>query len=144
MPPHRRKSGRRPTSGARTAEGAGIAAPLEEARAWLEPRLARVPAELAEAIRSSLEAAAPHVSPSSSVADTLALAALEGFDRVLAGTRGRESAVHLLAADASLTYAFEAAAELGEDLLRLADRVGPRGRLGRGLGKLAPGASIAE
>ena len=42
-------------------------------------------------------------------------------------------ALRLLAADASLTFAFQAAAEEGEDLARVADEWGASGRLGREL-----------
>lgn len=114
---------------------------MAAAREWLEPRLAGVPPELAEAVRACLERISSVVSPGWSVPETLGHAAVDAFHQVLAGSQGREAAVRLLAADASLTYAFEAAAELGEDLEGLADRIGLRGRLGLGLSRLAPGAA---
>lgn len=61
----------------------------------------------------------------------LAEAALDCLRAALAAGRGRPAAVHLLAADALLTYACEAAAEAGPDaLLALAREYGP-GRLAR-------------
>lgn len=108
---------------------------------WLEPRLAHAPAELAEAVRELLDAAtgagvarAAASSSAASVADLLADAALAGFADVVsdtaAGGRPRGAALRLLAADAVLTYAFEAAADLGLDVVSLADRLGPAGALG--------------
>lgn len=103
--------------------------------AWLEPRLSAAPEELAAAIRACVDRAdAP---PSASVPDALAAAAVASLDRMMAGPHSREAALRLLAADAVLTYAFEAAAELGVDLDGLADRLGPRGALGRRLAEIA-------
>ena len=66
------------------------------------------------------------------VPDTLAAAALRGLDSVLAQEEpAREAALQLLAADASLTYAFEAAASIGTNVEKLALRIGPSGELGR-------------
>lgn len=107
---------------------------------WLEPRLRGAPPELAAAIRGLLdEASEPAVagaaaSGSDTIPDLLAAAALRGLDGVLEQTavdrRSRAGALRLLAADASLTFAFEAAADLGLDAVELADRLGPRGALG--------------
>lgn len=98
---------------------------------WLEPRLAVAPSELADAIRQLVR------EPDEGGADIpgrLAAAALRGFDDVLTETsadlRSRRAALRLLAADASLTYAFEAAADLDIDIVDLADALGPRGVLG--------------
>lgn len=108
-------------------------------RAWLEPRLGTAPQELAAAIRSCVDrSGAP---PDASVPDALAAAAVTALDRVMAGPQSREAALRLLAADAVLTYAFEAAAELGMDLGALADRLGPTGSLGRRLTEVAAGES---
>lgn len=105
----------------------------EQAEAWLEPRLREAPPRLADAVRECLERAAPEEEPRA-LSGWLAHAALEEFGRVEAGRSGdREQALRLLAADASLTFAFEAAAERGEELGRLADEWGPSGRLGREL-----------
>jgi hypothetical protein len=71
--------------------------------------------------------------PAPSVATVLARCALEELDRVVDRPDDRDVAVRLLAADASLTWAFEAAAETGEDVARLADAVGLRGEIGRRL-----------
>lgn len=63
--------------------------------------------------------------------EALAEAALVLYGRVLAGSGGREDALPLLAADALLTHAFEAQAELAPDgIARLADCWGASGRLG--------------
>ncbi len=70
-----------------------------------------------------------------SVPDTLAWLAVRELDRVGDAPQDREAAVRLLAADACLTWAFEAAAERDEDLEGLADRSGLRGRIGRLLGR---------
>lgn len=112
---------------------------MAAAREWLEPRLAGIPEELAEAVRACLERVSAGVAPAWSVPETLAHAAADAFERVASGSQGREAALGLLAADASLTYAFEAAAELGADLQGLVDRIGLRGRLGRALSELASG-----
>jgi len=102
---------------------------------WLEPRLAGAPAELADAVRGLVREVDPvsdGVGPS--VPEILAAAALRGFDGVLGpGDPPRETALRLLAADAALTYAFEAAATLGTDVGGLALRLGPHGELGRRL-----------
>lgn len=96
---------------------------------WLDDRLDDVPAELGTAIRGLLSEEAP--------TDVRGFvdAAVEGFESVAAAAPGRPSAIELLAADALLTYAFEAAADPrlggGPDLAcALADEVGPAGRLG--------------
>lgn len=102
---------------------------------WLEPRLGEAPEELAEAVRGLVSAVAadPHAGDLD-VPDTLAAAALRGLDGVLANAEpAREAALQLLAADASLTYAFEAAASTGASIEELALRIGPSGELGRRL-----------
>lgn len=105
--------------------------------AWLEPRLRAAPRELAEAVRELVgEVRAEETVESAEVPDVLAAAALRGFDGVLVETApARGAALRLLAADASLTYAFEAAASLGTDVEKLALRIGPGGELGRRLGE---------
>ncbi len=107
-------------------------------RAWLETRLDEVSPELADAIRGIVgslrpPAAAPPGSSVGSVGESLALAAIEHLERVVSAGSDRSAALDLLAADALLTYAFEAAADLDEDVAALADRVGPRGLLGERL-----------
>lgn len=66
------------------------------------------------------------------VAGVLARAALRELDRVTE-MEGREAALALLAADAALTYSFEAALDDGSSPTDLAGAVGLRGALGRRL-----------
>lgn len=118
------------------AESRGAERPGIERRdvaAWLEPRLEDAPSRLAAAVRECVERAEPDGAPDG-LSGWLASAALDQLGRVEAGRSGdREEALRLLAADASLTFAFEAAAEEGEDLPGVADAWGPSGRLGREL-----------
>ena len=82
-------------------------------------------------------------SPSEALeAEALANAALRGLDEVVAREGDRGTALRLLAADAALTYAFQAAAELGEDVSALAERVGLGGELGRRI--RSAGASVVS
>lgn len=111
---------------------------------WLEARLAGVPPELGDAVRAALGAGAetasiPGIPPG---AARLGRAALRELDAVGAAARDRGAALRLLAADALLTYAFEAAAdpELGggaSEAAALALRLGPRGELGARLAETA-------
>lgn len=107
--------------------------------AWLEPRLDEAPAELAEAVRQLLREAAAVAGERDEglyegIPGALAAAALCGFDGVVdrgeTDQASRTTALRLLAADATLTYAFEAAADLGVDVLELAARAGVAGALG--------------
>lgn len=123
---------------------------------WLETRLEGAPPELAAAVRALVKEVdgevagaptpvdEPAVQPHKrSVPDLLAAAALRGFGDVLAETAqppARRAALRLLAADAALTYAFEAAADLEMDVVGLADRVGPLGALGTLLESATPGS----
>ena len=97
--------------------------------AWLAGRLEGAPAELADAVwplvRGRLEEGE----------DGLMHAALAALATVEEGEANRAQAVTLLAADAILTYALEAAADpaLGGSAARarrLADRAGPGGLIG--------------
>lgn len=103
---------------------------------WIEPRLQGAPPELAAAIRSLLGAEPERsgAEPPSGVPDVLVAAAIDGFDGVLEPPaplpRSREVALRLLAADALLTYAFEAAADLDTGVDELAERIGPAGTFG--------------
>ncbi len=111
------------------------------AEAWLEPRLREAPPRLAEAVRDCLDRAEPD-EPPAALSGWLAHAAAQELGRVRAGRTGdRDEALRLLAADASLTFAFEAAAERGEDLGRVADEWGPTGRLGGELAARSRGDS---
>ncbi len=110
---------------------------LPEAERWLEARLRSAPPELADEVRALVREAAEDgaVEPlgGGAIADLLATAGLLGIDEVVATRSGRESALRLLAADAALTCAFEAAAETGGDVARLCAAIGPEGALGRRL-----------
>lgn len=104
---------------------------------WLDPRLQGAPPELAAAVRGLLEPDAGEPASSEAqaeVPDRLAAAAIRGFGAVLQpadpSPRSHEVALRLLAADALLTYAFEAAADLDLDIDGLAERIGPGGTFG--------------
>lgn len=99
---------------------------------WLEPRMSDAPPELAADIRRLIETT-PGLDLSDPVA-ALAAAGLAGLEEVAAGTGERSEALRLLAADAALTYAFEAAAEAGRSA-ELAKQVGLDGELGRRLSR---------
>lgn len=101
--------------------------------AWLAGRLEGAPRELADAVwplvRGRLDEGA----------DGLVHAALDALTMVTEGDGSRSDAVTLLAADAILTYALEAAADpaLGGSAARarrLADRAGPDGLIGEHFG----------
>lgn len=90
--------------------------PTEQTLAWLAPRLADVPEELAEAVRACVRRAElERPGGEATVARLLAAAAVQEFDRVVELEQDRRAAIRLLAADASLTYAFEAASEAGPE-----------------------------
>jgi len=104
---------------------------LSPVREWLEIRLAETPSDLAEAVHRLLAAAGGEPTP-----QRMADAAIDMFDRISTAPHDRAGALGLLAADALLTYAFEAAADpaLGgsfEKAMRLAREAGPAGELGR-------------
>lgn len=97
---------------------------MNAAAAWLRAHAAAAPAPLLERMLAAL----PPVS--ATVAEALAEAALALYAEVLEGTGGREDALPLLAADALLTHAFEAQAELDPaGLTAFAARWGAAGRL---------------
>ena len=99
-------------------------------RRWLQQRMADAPPELAADILELVETT-PGIDLSDPVA-ALAAAGLAGLEQVAEGNGERSEALRLLAADATLTYAFEAAAEAGRSA-ELAERVGLDGELGRRL-----------
>lgn len=99
--------------------------PAESAVAWLAPRLQGVPEELADRVRALVAPA-----EDGSVPELLASAAVDELERLADASQDRDAAVRLLAADAVLTWAFEAAADLGADVPALADATGLRGRIG--------------
>ncbi|MDE2945064.1 MAG: hypothetical protein OXT63_12785 [Gemmatimonadota bacterium] len=94
--------------------------------AWLTGRLRSAPAELAEAVWPLVRERLTEGE------DGLVHAALAALENATEGEGTRSEAVTLLAADAILTYALEAAADpaLGGSAARarrLAERVGPGG-----------------
>lgn len=104
--------------------------PISTSKNWLDRRLIEVPPRLAEAIRD-LMAPWYKLPPISGMTE----AALRGFESVVNNVGDRDSAIVLLAADALLTYAFEAAADpaLGggaTDAVEMARRIGPCGSIG--------------
>ncbi len=114
------------------SSGGGAESPRRRALAWLHERLDDIHPELAAAVRRCVrEGSEPDAG--SSVADVLADAAAAELQRIAAGPQDRAAAVRLLAADAVLTFAFEAVAAQGGDSDALADRVGLRGTLGHAL-----------
>ena len=107
---------------------------------WLEPRLAHVPPALAAAVRESVARVSRPVEPEE-IPEVLAEAALRELDDGLGKPQGRKGALKLLAADAILTYAFEAATVLGTDASALADRMGLNGEIGRRLRAVGSGSA---
>lgn len=100
---------------------------MSVARKWLEDRLAQAPPTLLATMVSALPGT------EATVADELGRAAIVLYERVAAGIGERRDALPLLAADALLTHAFEAAAEgAGEtEVEALAARWGVAGELNR-------------
>lgn len=128
---------RTPTSGPSSDEARGsgptaASATRREAERWLDRRLDGAPARLGELVRELLVRAEPE-EPPEEVADWLAWAAYQEFLTVDGTDQEEDAALRLLAADAALTYAFEAAAEADSDLAAMARSWGPGGRLGREL-----------
>lgn len=122
------------------------------ARRWLAERSEGVPRELTEEVGALLEAARAgpparfvaagpegdgQPGEGERIGRRLARAALCGLEQAARDAEERAAALRLLAADAALTYAFEAAAELGADAGRLATEVGLEGAIGHALEKLA-------
>lgn len=91
---------------------------------WLRQRLPSAPEELLDAMLQALPAG------DVPVPEALAEGAARLYRRVVAGSGGREDALPLLAADALLTHAFQAQAELDpEGVETLAERWGAAGRM---------------
>ena len=106
----------------------GTAIPLADVLTWLDARESPPPPELRERMAEALAPVKAETVPGA-----LAEAALACLQETVARPQERASALDLLAADALLTYALEAAAELGaETLRRIAADYGP-GRLGGAL-----------
>ncbi len=92
---------------------------------WLAGHTEGAPPELLEAMLIALPPA------SGAVPEDLAAAALGLLRTVLGGSGGREDALPLLAADALLTHAFHAQAEIDPGRLpEFAARLGAGGELG--------------
>lgn len=108
---------------------------LSATERWLDERLDKAPSELAMDVRRLVRTVGFEAPDDSgdAIAALLARAGLSGLDEIVEGCGGRETALRLLAADAALTLAFEAAAELGGDVQALCTRLGPCGELGRRL-----------
>ncbi|MFV1987858.1 MAG: hypothetical protein ACC682_11295 [Gemmatimonadota bacterium] len=98
---------------------------------WIVARLEETPPELAVAVRGLLGGIdAPSPTP-----ERMVDCALVAFERVASTTQTRAGALELLAADALLTYAFEAAADPGvggsaDAAVRLARATGASGEIG--------------
>ena len=98
---------------------------MTQAARWLGERVPAAPTRLLEAMLAALPTDA------ATAPDALAEGALALYQAVLRGSGGREDALPLLAADALLTHAFHAQAELDPaGIPELARRWGGAGRLG--------------
>lgn len=99
---------------------------MTAAEAWLRERLPGAPPRLLTAMVAALPPAS-----AASVADDLAAASLALLARVADGGGCRDDALPLLTADALLTHALEAQAEVDvEGLAAFVARWGAAGRLG--------------
>ncbi len=113
---------------------------------WLESRLGDVPCDLAEAMRGAIDRV--HARDGSTPAEALADVSVAELCSVTEAEQNRGAALRLLAADALLTYAFEAAVdpEMGGDAAaaeRLAEQIGPWGYLGDCIGSTGDRGSTA-
>lgn len=94
------------------------------AEVWLRKHVPNAPAQLLETMIASLP------DEEESLPDALASAAVRLYAQVVAGDGGREDSLPLLAADALLTHAFQAQAQLDPSgLAALADRWSARQKL---------------
>jgi len=94
---------------------------LNELTRWLESRRPAAPPSLQAALRVALNHSDPGDGP---VQDRLAMAGLATLRRVAAEPSTRDHALELLAADALITYACEAAVEAAEAEVGGGDRPG--------------------
>jgi len=100
---------------------------MNVAEEWLRDRVPNAPAHLLKTMIGALRN-----EEDASVPNTLAAAAVRLYSQVVEGEGGREDALPLLAADALLTHAFQAQAELDPtSLAEFADRWSARGKLGQ-------------
>ncbi|HEX5520123.1 MAG TPA: hypothetical protein VFX29_00445 [Longimicrobiaceae bacterium] len=105
------------------------------AERWLRERLPGAPPRLLEAMAAAVAEASGPEADAAAVPDALAEAALRLYREVLGGTGGRDDALPLLAADALLTHALQAQAELDPTgVADFAARWGGAERLGDLLG----------
>ena len=88
---------------------------MTDARGWVRERHPGPPPSLAAAMEGVFARMPPN---GGSLPEQLAAAGLSALGTVVAGSAGRASASTLLAADALLTYACEAAADEGTGALR--------------------------
>jgi len=101
-------------------QGSGAGGRRESVRAWLAARTPPAPALLAERLEVFVRTA-PAERLDGTMTDALGALGLLALQASLArGETGDEVALDLLAADAFVTYAFEAAVEEGADVGRLA------------------------
>ena len=112
---------------------------------WLESRLGDVPPDLAEAMRDAIGHV--DIGAKSTPAEALAEVSVAELCSVTEAEQNRGAALRLLAADALLTYAFEAAVDpdMGGDAAaaeRLAEQIGPWGSLGERIGSTAPADAL--
>ncbi len=97
---------------------------------WLATNLASAPSRLREVMARAVEDCEADAQ-GTDAAEALGKAALALYQEVVAGDGGRDDALVLLAADALLTHAFHAQAELDPDgLPGFASRCGGRGEIG--------------
>lgn len=97
---------------------------MSAAADWLHARLAGAPPTLLDRMVAALP-------EDGRVPEALAAGAMSLYDQLLRGAGGREDALPLLAADALLTHALEAAAEMDADGVgEFADAWGGAGRIG--------------
>jgi len=98
---------------------------VSEAERWIRFRLPDAPPSLIDSMAAAVR------DSDSAIPDALADGAVALYARVATGAGGRGDAFPLLAADALLTHAFQAQAEVDPDgVATLAQRVGASGVLG--------------
>jgi len=102
------------------AGGTNAAGRREQVRAWLAARTPPAPALLAERLEGFVRTAPAERLGGTTTGALGALGLLALQVSLARGETGDEVALDLLAADAFVTYAFEAAAEEGADVGRLA------------------------
>ncbi len=95
-----------------------------QVHAWLAARSPQRPAALAARMAELIDAGRPAPPEASrTMAETLSTLGLQALAGVTAAPPGARIALDLLAADAFVTYAFEAASEEGEDVAPLVARL---------------------